>query len=98
LATTFVGGDATNIPACHPIRWPGSWHRKIDPARLCEIIALDPDREIELDTALKILETLAPPEQKKTKPMVAGRLAIGTRSSIRSYAVNHCTSRSPGSQ
>jgi hypothetical protein len=67
LATTFVGGDATNIPACHPIRWPGSWHRKIDPARLCEIIALDPDREIELDTALKILETLAPPEQKKTK-------------------------------
>src|SRR5262249_16868934 len=36
LATRLVGGDPTNTPICHPIRWPGSWHRKGEP-RLCEI-------------------------------------------------------------
>ena len=23
--------DPTSIPICHPIRWPGSWHRKSQP-------------------------------------------------------------------
>jgi AAA domain len=65
LATALVGGDPTNVPACHPIRWPGSWHRKGEP-RLCtiEIEVSDPDREVDLDTALTILEAVAPPQAK----------------------------------
>ena len=57
LATTLVGGDPTNIPVNHPIRWPGSWHRKATP-RLCEIIspADHLDNEIDLDIALEILQ------------------------------------------
>jgi hypothetical protein len=39
LITTLVGGDTTNVPAVHPIRWPGSWHRKLKPtmARIVEL-------------------------------------------------------------
>jgi hypothetical protein len=63
LATALVDGDPSNVPACHPLRWPGSWHRKAEP-RLCEILVLDPDREIDLDTALAVLQAVAP--QAKT--------------------------------
>jgi len=64
LATAIVGGDPTNVPACHPIRWPGSWHRKATP-RLCEIINTEHlDNELDLDTALAALEAAAP--QPKT--------------------------------
>ena len=31
LAARLVGGDPSNAPICHPIRWPGSWHRKATP-------------------------------------------------------------------
>src|SRR5262249_31617828 len=34
LAANLVGADRSNIPINHPIRWPGSWHRKSTP-RLC---------------------------------------------------------------
>jgi hypothetical protein len=50
LATKLAGGDASNVPIVHPMRWPGSWHRKKEP-RLCEIIELNADAEIDLDTA-----------------------------------------------
>jgi hypothetical protein len=70
LAARIVGGDPSNKPVCHPIRWPGSWHRKAEP-RLCEIETLDPDREIDLDAALAILMKAAPgreqPAGGKTK-------------------------------
>jgi hypothetical protein len=56
LATKLIGGDPTNIPIVHPIRWPGSWHRKREPV-LCEIEALDPDREIALLDVLSALTT-----------------------------------------
>ena len=59
LAARLVGGDPSNKPVCHPIRWPGSWHRKADP-RLCQIDVLDADREIDLDTALSALTAAAP--------------------------------------
>jgi hypothetical protein len=59
ICARLVGADPTSIPICHPIRWPGSWHRKDQP-RLTEIIACDPDIEIELGTALEKLEPLAP--------------------------------------
>jgi hypothetical protein len=59
LAADLVGGDASNVPAVHCLRWPGSWHRKKEP-RLCELIACNPDIEIDLDEALKALEEAAP--------------------------------------
>ena len=63
LAARLVGGDPSNKPVCHPIRWPGSWHRKAEP-RLCKIEELDADREIELDAALKALLEAAPAAAK----------------------------------
>ena len=53
LATGLVGGDATNKPVVHPIRWPGSWHRKAMP-RLTSIVTLT-DNELDLDDALERL-------------------------------------------
>ena len=58
-ATRLAGGDSSNVPIVHPIRWPGSWHRKAEP-RLCTIEATDPDRELVLELALDALETAAP--------------------------------------
>jgi hypothetical protein len=43
----------------HPIRWPGSWHRKGEP-RLCRIVTVDPEREIDLHEALAVLRKAAP--------------------------------------
>jgi hypothetical protein len=54
LATHIAGGDPSNRPICHPIRWPGSWHRKQEP-RLCEIETANPDYEIDLDATLAML-------------------------------------------
>ncbi len=54
LATRLVGGDASNKPVVHPIRWPGSWHRKASP-RLARIVSLT-DREIDLQDALERLQ------------------------------------------
>ena len=53
LATKLVGGDATNISIVHPIRWPGSWHRKGTP-RLAKIVASS-DNEIDLAEAVERL-------------------------------------------
>jgi Protein of unknown function (DUF3987) len=59
LAAEIVGGDRSNVPMVHPIRWPGSWHRKNTPT-LCRIIELT-DNEIDLDAALKVLQQAAGP-------------------------------------
>jgi hypothetical protein len=64
LATELVEGDTSNVPLVHPIRWPGSWHRKGAP-RLCEIETLNADAEIDLNTALNALEGAAPKREKK---------------------------------
>ena len=53
LATELVGGDGTNISIVHPIRWPGSWHRKGTP-RLAKIVASS-DSEIDLAEAVERL-------------------------------------------
>jgi hypothetical protein len=53
-ASRLVGGDGTNNPVNHPIRWPGSWHRKKEP-RLCSILAVEPDVEITLAEAIAAL-------------------------------------------
>lgn len=57
LAAGLVGGDASNKPVVHPIRWPGSWHRKAMP-KLTSIVSLT-DNELNLDEALERLEEAA---------------------------------------
>jgi RecA-family ATPase len=59
LAARIVGGDPSNKAVCHPIRWPGSWHRKTEP-RLCEIETINADTEIDLNRALAALSAAAP--------------------------------------
>ena len=59
LATALIGGDPSSVPACHPIRWPGSWHRKAEP-RLCEIVSEHLDNELDLCAALAAVEAVAP--------------------------------------
>lgn len=58
LAAKLVGGDPSNTPINHPIRWPGSWHRKSEP-RLCQIATLNPDIEVDLDATLATLRGAA---------------------------------------
>jgi hypothetical protein len=61
LAAIIAGGDISNAPIVHPIRWPGSWHRKAAP-KLVRIVGGDHDREIDLAVALELLQQAAPPE------------------------------------
>ena len=53
LALALVGADAS-MTVVHPIRCPGSWHRK-DKPRLCTIVA-EAATEIDLSATLDILE------------------------------------------
>lgn len=53
LATALVGGDHSNQPVVHPIRWAGSWHRKKAP-RLARILS-ETESELELGDALERL-------------------------------------------
>ena len=71
LAAVLVGADPTNVPAVHPIRWPGSWHHKGEPV-LCSIDTAYPDREIDLVNALKILKVAAPKIKERDKPKTNG--------------------------
>ena len=57
LATALVGADASNVPIVHPMRWPGSWHRKAEP-RLARIVHCG-GTDIELTDALALLEEIA---------------------------------------
>ena len=54
LVSRLVGGDTSCDPINHPVRWPGSWHRKAEP-RLCQIVIQNVEVEIELDAALGAL-------------------------------------------
>ncbi|WP_170118227.1 DUF3987 domain-containing protein [Phreatobacter oligotrophus] len=61
LAAGLANGDATSISPVHPIRWPGSLHRKdrLRP-RLATAEFLGPEaRDIELDGALAKLQAAA---------------------------------------
>ena len=57
-AACLVNGDASNTPLVHPIRWPGSWHRKKEP-QLVRILELNETREIDLQDALERLQEAA---------------------------------------
>ena len=45
--TALVGGDPSNVPAVHPIRWPGTPHRK-NGERWARIAELNIDAEVDL--------------------------------------------------
>jgi AAA domain len=63
IACRIVDGDPTSKAVCHPIRWPGSWHRKSEPV-LCRIESANPDREIDLAVALTALTAACPGHAK----------------------------------
>jgi hypothetical protein len=54
LASLIVRSDPTAKPSVHPVRWPGSWHKKGEP-RLAQIVAINPEMEVDLDDALATL-------------------------------------------
>jgi hypothetical protein len=58
LATALADGDPSNVPIVHPMRWPGSIHRKREP-RLCRIVEDHEDAEVDLGEALERLEEAA---------------------------------------
>ena len=47
----------SNVSLVHPIRWPGSWHRKGEP-RMARILSLNAASEIDLSDALERLEVV----------------------------------------
>ena len=55
LVMLLAGADPSAVPLVHPLRWPGSWHRKGKP-RLALIQASNPDAEVHLDDAIGQLE------------------------------------------
>jgi P4 family phage/plasmid primase-like protien len=58
LSVALAGGDPSAVPLVHPLRWPGSWHRKGEP-KLCRIIVLREEVEIDLADVLERLEQAA---------------------------------------
>jgi hypothetical protein len=58
IAAQLVGADKTAANPVHPLRWPGSWHRKEVP-RLANIVTLNDDAEIELGDTLNRLREAA---------------------------------------
>jgi hypothetical protein len=105
LAAQIVGGDPSNKPIVHPIRWPGSWHRKGEP-RLCTIAVINAEREIDLDAAFDILTPRRPrprgrarPQAERATPGVAGEtISIGWTPSRRSSPASRTTRRWPPSR
>jgi hypothetical protein len=74
LAKQLVGSDGTAVPLVHPLRWPGSWHRKNTP-RVARIIGGDINAEIELQDAYENLFEAAkaagaakPASERKASP------------------------------
>lgn len=67
-ATQLVGGDPTNYPDSHPIRWPGSVHRKGEPI-VSRITELNEGAEIHLGEALERIEEAC--RRKGTRVSVA---------------------------
>lgn len=55
MAARLVGADESGVTLSHPMRWPGSWHTKGAP-KLCEVIDVQPTRDITLEFAVKELQ------------------------------------------
>ena len=71
LACAYVGADASAVPINHPLRWPGSVHRKGAP-RLARTVAQS-ETEIELVDVLDRLRAAVPAEKRQeTRQRPAG--------------------------
>jgi len=55
LACILVGADPTAKTPVHPLRWPGTWHRKAEPP-MARIVAVSEAAEVHLPDALDALE------------------------------------------
>ena len=77
LAKILTGADGTAVPLVHPLRWPGSWHRKGEP-RLVRIVADNPDREIDLVDALDVLREAVDAMGATTSPRTASACGGGS--------------------
>jgi hypothetical protein len=64
VACELADADPTSNAVCHGLRWPGSLHLKSTP-RLCRIVELHADVEVDLDQALQRLEAAVPPKPPK---------------------------------
>jgi hypothetical protein len=60
LAQRIAQSDGTAVPLVHPLRWPGSWHRKGTP-RMARIVHHEPTRELDLFRAHHFLERAVGP-------------------------------------
>ena len=96
FAARVVHGDPSSGPICHPIRWPGSWHRKGAP-RLCAIEAINADREINLDAAFDILSWWKPKLEvsARTARAVSGKRWGRTRQLAKCPWTRRSTTSSP---
>jgi hypothetical protein len=74
LAATLVGGDTTAASPVHPLRLPGSWHRKGEP-KLSRVIACNGAAEIHLEQAIDTLQVAI--EAAGGKPASAACAASG---------------------
>jgi hypothetical protein len=61
LAAELVSADKSATSIVHPLRWPGSWHRKTNSPRIARL-KTNPDSEIELGEALERLREACPPK------------------------------------
>jgi hypothetical protein len=57
-ASDLVSSDPTGKPVVHPLRWPGSWHKKGEP-RLCRISEINDTAEIDIEFAYATLKEAA---------------------------------------
>jgi hypothetical protein len=57
-ASDLVSSDPTGKPVNHPLRWPGSWHKKGEP-RLCRISEINGAVEIDIESAYTTLKEAA---------------------------------------
>jgi Primase C terminal 2 (PriCT-2) len=73
LACAFAGADATAVSPAHPLRWPGSWHRKNEP-RLARIVDLRSEVEIDPAEAIQQLEPLIPLPRNSGCPRIGPAL------------------------
>jgi hypothetical protein len=64
LAAELVGADRSNLAIVHPLRWPGSWHRKDPNKPRIARLKTNPDSEIELGEALERLREACPPKAR----------------------------------
>ena len=85
LAQRLVGADGSAVPLVHPMRWPGSWHRKGEP-RLVRIVALNEDAEIDLGEALEQLREAARRSRRRRQ---RGRLFDAQAERTRGQLLRH---------